>query len=254
MSRPRWAMPITTSLGAVLGGEADRLVEHRDGHVQALDRELLLAEVGLVQEALERVDLGQAPEQLAPLVGVERARGTRRTRCARAATRAGGATRCARSRRRSCRSRSRAGAAARRRACRRARRRAGCARGSALISSGVRPTVVGIERRVAAGRATPSGSRRAPRWPWVRCALTSEVAACTAWSSSSSTAPGAAAGAAAARGGARRAGGGRLGRRADRRRRGPRRRARRSSSSPWSRASMRWRKRPDSAPWMIRWS
>ena len=54
--------------GAVGGRQLDHLVEHRDGHVQALDRELLLAQVGLVHEALERVDLRQPPQQLALLL------------------------------------------------------------------------------------------------------------------------------------------------------------------------------------------
>ena len=39
--------------------ELDQLVEHRHGHVEALDGELLLPEVGLVQEALEGVDLDE---------------------------------------------------------------------------------------------------------------------------------------------------------------------------------------------------
>ena len=50
---------------AVGGRELDHLVEHRDRHVEALDRELLLAQVGLVHEALERVDLREAPQQRA---------------------------------------------------------------------------------------------------------------------------------------------------------------------------------------------
>ena len=59
---------------AVGGGELDHLVEHRDRHVQALDRELLLAQVGLVHEALERVDLGEpAQQRLLLLVGQRRA-------------------------------------------------------------------------------------------------------------------------------------------------------------------------------------
>ncbi len=46
--------------GAARARELDELVDHRHGHIQALDRELLLAQVGLVHEALERVDLGEA--------------------------------------------------------------------------------------------------------------------------------------------------------------------------------------------------
>ncbi len=56
--------------GAAGGGQLDQLIQHRDGHVESLDRELLLAQVGLVHEALERVDLRQALEQrLLLLVG-----------------------------------------------------------------------------------------------------------------------------------------------------------------------------------------
>ncbi len=59
-------------LRAVGGGEADHLVEHRHGHIDALDRKLMLTEVGLVHEALERVDFDEALEQRAPLVIPER--------------------------------------------------------------------------------------------------------------------------------------------------------------------------------------
>ena len=97
--------------------QLDQLVEHRHGHVEALDRELLLAEVGLVHEALERVDLGQplaaAPSAPRSPSGVRNVPDLDRLAQPQAlAVRA----RCARSRRRSARSRSRAGAAARRRA------------------------------------------------------------------------------------------------------------------------------------------
>ena len=60
-------------LARTVGGrQLDQLVEHRHRHVEALDRELVLAEVGLVHEALERVDLDQAPEQPLALLGRER--------------------------------------------------------------------------------------------------------------------------------------------------------------------------------------
>ena len=52
--------------------------------------------------------------------------------------------------------------------------------------SGDRPTVVGSSAGSPSG-SVPSGSRRAARWPWVRWALSSEVAACTACSICSST-------------------------------------------------------------------
>ena len=57
---------------SALGGEDDRLVEHRHRHVEALDRELLLAQVGLVHEAFERVDRDQALEHAAALLVGER--------------------------------------------------------------------------------------------------------------------------------------------------------------------------------------
>jgi hypothetical protein len=57
---------------AVRRGELDHLVEHRHGHVEALDGELLLPEVRLVHEALEGVDLDEALEQRALLVVRER--------------------------------------------------------------------------------------------------------------------------------------------------------------------------------------
>ena len=49
--------------GAARRRQLDQLVEHRHGHVQALDRKLFLSQVGLVHEPLERVDLGEALEQ-----------------------------------------------------------------------------------------------------------------------------------------------------------------------------------------------
>ncbi len=48
--------------------ELDQLVEHRHGHVESFDRELLLAQVGLVHEALEGVDLDQPAQQRLALV------------------------------------------------------------------------------------------------------------------------------------------------------------------------------------------
>ena len=54
------------------GGELGQLVDHRHRHVQALDRELLLPQVGLVHEALEGVDLGQPLEQGLLLVAGQR--------------------------------------------------------------------------------------------------------------------------------------------------------------------------------------
>ena len=126
--------------GAGRGGELDGLVEHRHERVEALDRELLLAEEGLVQVALERLDLGQPLEQRALLLGRERLAVGRRTRSPGAATRAARGRRCARSRRRSCRRRS----------------RAGCGSASANVSPGTatRSTEAGMRRISSAVRST----------------------------------------------------------------------------------------------------
>ncbi len=59
-------------VGPAPRGELDRLVEHRDHHVEALDGELLLPEERAPQVALHPFDLAQAPEQPDPLVGGER--------------------------------------------------------------------------------------------------------------------------------------------------------------------------------------
>ena len=56
----------------VVGRQLDRLVEHRHHHVEPFDRELLLAEEGAAQVALEAFDVGQPPEERLLLVGRER--------------------------------------------------------------------------------------------------------------------------------------------------------------------------------------
>ena len=71
-SRPRCAMPDDDVVRARLGGELDRLVEHRDHHVEPFDRELLLAEEPLAEEALHPLDLAQAAEERLLLLGGER--------------------------------------------------------------------------------------------------------------------------------------------------------------------------------------
>ncbi len=55
-------------LGAGAVGEGDQLVEHRDDGIEALDREHLLAQVGLLEEALELEDVDQPAQQAAFLV------------------------------------------------------------------------------------------------------------------------------------------------------------------------------------------
>ena len=52
-----------------LGLTADRLIQHRDEHVRALNGEALLAGEGPVQELLERLDLRQSLQKLALLRG-----------------------------------------------------------------------------------------------------------------------------------------------------------------------------------------
>ena len=71
--------------------------------------------------------------------------------------------------------------------------------GILAISSGVRPSGSGSSAGSPSG-SEPSGSSRAARWPCVRWALSSDVAACTACSSSSVGAAPAASATGAARG------------------------------------------------------
>jgi len=59
-------------LGAAAVGEGDQLVEHRHDRVEALDREHLLAEVGLLDEALELEDVEQSLQQAPLLVRLQR--------------------------------------------------------------------------------------------------------------------------------------------------------------------------------------
>ena len=59
-------------LGAGAAGEGDQLVEHRHDRVEALDREDLLPQVGLLDEALELEDVDQPAQQAAFLLVVER--------------------------------------------------------------------------------------------------------------------------------------------------------------------------------------
>ena len=56
----------------VLRGELDRLVEHRDHHVEPFERELLLPEEPLAQESLHSLDLAEAAEERSLLVGRRR--------------------------------------------------------------------------------------------------------------------------------------------------------------------------------------
>ncbi len=54
---------------AGLGSELDGLVEHRHEHVEAFDRELLLADERAPEIRLEGLDLREAPQQAATLLG-----------------------------------------------------------------------------------------------------------------------------------------------------------------------------------------
>ncbi len=88
---------------AVLGRQLDRLVEHRDHHVETLERELLLPEEALAEEALHPLHLAE-PAEAAPSSRRRRAAaGSGPTRSPAAARRAAGGRRGARARRRSCR-------------------------------------------------------------------------------------------------------------------------------------------------------
>ena len=62
LSRPRCAMPMTTSSRPVLGGRRQDLVEQRDDRLAALEREPLLPDVLGLQERLERLG-GVEPAQ-----------------------------------------------------------------------------------------------------------------------------------------------------------------------------------------------
>ena len=57
---------------ALVGGVAEDDVEHRHEGIEPLDAEAFLAEVGLVQEALEGLDAHQALEQRDPVIGLHR--------------------------------------------------------------------------------------------------------------------------------------------------------------------------------------
>ena len=142
---------------ARVGGELDRLVEHRHHHVEPLDRELLLAEERAAEVLLHPLDLAEPREQRDALVVGERpAVAARLDRLAqpdallvigdvldlvgdRAAVRP------------------RAAAAARRRACRRRRRGAaatrGCAPAARASASGSAARARARGRRAARSRA-----------------------------------------------------------------------------------------------------
>ena len=68
LSRPRWAMPDHDLLGAAPRLRSSRARRSSARRVEPLDREHLLAEVGLLEEALELEDLDQAVQQRALLV------------------------------------------------------------------------------------------------------------------------------------------------------------------------------------------
>ena len=60
---PAMGHPDHDLVRAVGGGDLDRLVEHRDEHVEPFERELLLAEERLAQVLLQALHLRQATEQ-----------------------------------------------------------------------------------------------------------------------------------------------------------------------------------------------
>ena len=63
---------MTTRRAPARRAARDRLVEHRDERVDALDREALGVHVRAAEEPLQPVDLAQSHEQLFPLVADER--------------------------------------------------------------------------------------------------------------------------------------------------------------------------------------
>ena len=119
---------------AGLDPELDRLVEHRNHHVEPLDRELLLPEERALEVVLEALDLASAARGVGGALRRSTAGGSGRTRSHGEARRAPGGPRCARSHTRSFRSRSRGASAGPRPASgprpRRAAPRPGCGPGA----------------------------------------------------------------------------------------------------------------------------
>ena len=170
--RPRWAMPITISCAPASAARLNDSSSIGTMHVEALDRELLLPEECAPQVVLEAFDFGQLREHPPLLVLRERLTGTGRTRSPGEARRAPDGPRCARSRRRSFRSRSPPAGAGRPRAsrprCRHGARTPGCA--PAVRASAWERASSGSSAGSPTG-SDPSGSRCAARCPCVRCAL-----------------------------------------------------------------------------------
>ena len=65
-------MPRTTSRAPEAAENLHREVQHRDHHVHALDGEPFLSEVGLVEELLEILDLGEPGQEFLLLLGRQR--------------------------------------------------------------------------------------------------------------------------------------------------------------------------------------
>ena len=86
LSRPRWAMPMTTSSSPCVGRVAEHLVEQRDQRLAALQREPALADVLGLQERLERLGRVEPAEDVLLL-----ARRTASRTCARPAPGSSGA-------------------------------------------------------------------------------------------------------------------------------------------------------------------
>ena len=170
-------------LGAVLAGQGRDLVEHRHDDVEALDREHLLAQVGLLEEALELEDLDQPGEQRRFSSGERRPVGAGLDHLPQPHPLLvrGEVLDLVRDR------------AAVRIAHPRQRVEKRLALDPDPQDRGRDPRhqlrgqveVLGLERRVAL-RLAAERVEAAARWPWVRYALSSEVAAWTACSSSRS--------------------------------------------------------------------
>ena len=167
-------------VSAALGTELDRLVEHRDQHVQALERELLLPEERAAEVLLEALHLGEPTQEPLAALRVEpdaEATGLDRLPQPDPFGVIGDVLDLVRAR---APCRPRAAAAAPRAASRPGRRGEGGLRGSAPAT---RASAAGRSRvSSSAGSpigSEPSGSRRAARWPCIRYALTSAIAAAT---------------------------------------------------------------------------
>ena len=62
MRRPRWLIPMTSSIGAALGGGIENFVDERDEGGDAFQRKALAAEITLLHDLLEDVGADEQVE------------------------------------------------------------------------------------------------------------------------------------------------------------------------------------------------